>query len=258
LKSNSPYITQYSLSVVSHGQADLISNLFSDLLKLKFDQSYEILLTINTNENIEFLSAFAALPIRVIRNKKPKGFGANHNAAFKKSSGNLFLVLNPDIRIKDFDFARLSEFFNNTLVAGAAAPLVFSSNDALEDSVRFMPTNFILLKRLLMKLKGSRIPPDYIPSAAAIEVDWAAGMFIVFRRDIFELVQGFDEKFFMYCEDTDICRRIVKAGWKIYWLSNLQVFHDAQRHSSKNIKYLLWHIASLIRLLYPYLFKGRS
>lgn len=232
-----------SLSVVSHGQAALIKFLLADLAQLAI-HDFEVIVTINLAEN-ESVYEGHPFPVRIIRNHAPKGFGANHNTAFTQSSGRFFAIVNPDIRIKSLDLAKLVYQFENKKV-GALAPVILSVKGEVEDSARRFPTFMKLFRRSLL---GKR-EPDYRRAISPIEVDWVAGMFVIFRPEAFKALGGFDDKrFFMYFEDVDICARLWRSGWTVLLDSQANVIHDAQRASHRNIKHMRWHVTSAIRYL---------
>src|SRR5690606_14674162 len=86
-------------------------------------------------------------------------------------------------------------------------------------------------------------------SSIPIPVDWAAGMFMLFRAEAFEAIGGFDEGFHLYYEDVDICTRLWIAGWKVMLHPGVQVVHDAQRTSHRNFRYMRWHVSRKARYL---------
>jgi hypothetical protein len=233
---------RFSVSIVSHCSGALLPALLTDLRRTLPNES-ELLLTFNVPEDESFLGAFGDLPIRILRNDKPKGFGANHNQAFAASRGAYFLIVNPDVRLSASPFHSLMQPFVTSCV-GACAPRVMSLAGAVEDSVRRYPTVLRLVKRVLM---GSR-NIDY-KTELATPVDWAAGMFVMFRREAFEAVGGFDERYFMYFEDVDLCRRLQQAGWVIIYHPGTSIIHDARRASHRQADHLRWHIRSAIRYL---------
>src|SRR5690348_1087353 len=91
-----------TLSVVSHGQGALVRRLLDDLAQVE-GWRLEVVLTINIPEDEGFLAGFRAAPLTVLRNATPKGFGANHNAAFRAAAGDVLIVANPDLRLPAFD-----------------------------------------------------------------------------------------------------------------------------------------------------------
>lgn len=237
-----------TFSIVSHGQGHLIENFLNDLTNIRL-LSYEIILTINIKENEKFLDKYSELPIKIIRNNKIKGFGENHNSAFKLSSGQFFVIVNPDIRINNPDFKSIIDFMQKDTTIGACGPLVQSSDGEIQDSARFFPTISLLLNRIFRIFFGLRNSSDYQIINNPIKVDWLAGMFIFFKREVFSSVGGFDERYFMYYEDADICWRIKKGGWSVYLYPEITVIHDAQRTSWKKFKFFRWHLRSIIRIL---------
>ena len=232
------------LSVVSHSQGRLIRPLLGDLMALR-DRITEIVITLNIPEDEAFLAEFQdRLPLRVLRNAQPKGFGANHNAAFANSTVPFFVVVNPDIRLRNFALDALLDAAARP-GAGVAAPVIYASDGQLQDSARRFPTVTGLLRRKL----GGPNGPDYVIGHKPLDVDWIAGMFMVFRREVFASVNGFDDRYFMYFEDVDLCHRLHRAGLRVTLLPQARVVHDAQRASRRQLKYFLWHLSSACRYL---------
>ncbi len=237
-----------TLSIVSHGQSALVADLLDDVLA-HADVRLEIVLTINIAEDERPLQPYIdALPVRVVRNAAPKGFGANHNAAFTLSTARHFAVVNPDIRARPLILGPLVETLGLPRV-GTCGPLVLSVDGRIEDSARRFPTVPRLAGRLFARLASRRPGPDYAWKATAVDVDWIAGMFMLFRREAYEAVGGFDERYFMYLEDTDICRRLWQAGWSVKLDPRASVVHDARRASRRSLTHLQWHLTSALRFL---------
>lgn len=233
---------KYSISVVSHESGHHLKKLLQDLLHLMPPDS-ELILTINTPEDTSYLDDVVRLPLTVIRNPNPLGFGANHNQAFSISSGSRFVIVNPDIRITSDLWDYLDEAFDSD--TGACAPTVLSPSGSIEDNVRRFPKVGNLLTRVIL---GER-RPDYSArdNATPVEVDWVAGMFVMFDSVSFRDVGGFDTSYFMYVEDVDICRRLGSMGKRILWVPRCSVVHDAQRASRKSWQHRLWHARSMAR-----------
>ncbi|MFZ3484843.1 glycosyltransferase [Sphingomonas sp. 3-13AW] len=231
-----------TLSIVSHGQGDLIRHLLGDLRRLNLS-GISVILTLNIPEDEGWLSEADDLPIRIIRNEQPLGFGANHNQAFACSTTDLFCVVNPDIRLPDDGLVRLSHYFADPRVA-ACAPLVVGSDGQVQDSARRFPNPVRLARRVLLRQREA----DYAPDAGT-DVDWVAGMLVLFRREAFAQVRGFDERYFMYLEDADICRRLRSVGWRTFYQPSVVVVHDARRNSHRSLRHLRWHMRSMIRFL---------
>lgn len=233
----------FSLSIVSHGQFNLVRSLIEDLIKLHPD-CIEVIVTLNTPEDYSSFES-SPFPIRFIHNDAPKGFGANHNFAFKQALGRYFVVVNPDIRLIQWDSEELLRSMQNPEV-GVVGPIVVNHSGDIEDSVRLFPTFTRLLRRRFFKHRS----PDYHWGSEPFSVDWVAGMFMVFNMDAYHQVNGFDEKrFFMYLEDADVCRRLWEGGWAVLANPRIKVIHSAQRASRRNLKHFRWHLVSAMRYL---------
>jgi GT2 family glycosyltransferase len=233
------------LSVVSHGHGEMVSRLVEHVLN--FPEVKKVILTLNIPENLPKISDSR---IEVITNKIPKGFGANHNHAFKKFKSTAFCVLNPDIIFYNNPFPSLIDALKDESI-GVVAPLVVQPNLSIEDSMRLFLTPINILRRIVgldlgsyqLRHQGSDLSPD-----------WVAGMFMLFKSDIYSRVNGFDERYFMYCEDADICTRIWKSGYKVIGRPSAYVCHDARRASRKKLNHFYWHLASIFRYFYTHFF----
>ena len=230
-----------SISVVSHRQASLVAQLLQDLAGLA-PAGIEVILTVNVPEPLDLSSHVYPFDVKVIRNNHVKGFGANHNAAFALANGRFFAVLNPDIRLIDDPFAALCEAAAESGI-GVAAPQVLSTAGTTEDSARRFPTPTMLARKLLI---GSH-RQDYPIAGARIMPDWVAGMFMLFRRESFEAVRGFDQRYFLYYEDVDLCWRLRRAGLAAVVVTAARVVHDARRDSHRKLGYLRHHVSGMTR-----------
>lgn len=233
-----------SISVVSHGQMALILNLMQDLQIFCSDRPFSLILTLNIPEDIEFDPRNYSYPIQVIKNTSPKGFGFNHNQAFNSTEDRYFCVVNPDIRLTNCPLSALIGCLRDKSI-GVVAPVVLGPSGDLEDSARQFPT----LQKILVKQFNRKHIPDYALQGDLVDVDWVAGMFMVFDRAVFHRIGGFNERYFLYYEDVDLCARLQLAGLRVAVKPDVRVVHHAQRSSHRSFKYLRWHVRSLLRFL---------
>lgn len=232
-----------TVSIVSHGQAYMLDHLLESLID--FPEVDKIIVTLNIPE---ILRCSESSKLVIVENTSPKGFGANHNAAFRHST-DYFCVLNPDIEIRHNPFPKLMEILEKPDI-GIVAPLVVSDSGEIEDSGREFFSPYSLLKRQIVKLlKGKK---SLGLEDISTDPDWVAGMFMVFRNNVFEEVEGFDNGFHLYCEDVDICARTCLHGYHIRLCKEVAVVHRAQRKSHSSLKYFFWHCSSLVRLFIKY------
>jgi GT2 family glycosyltransferase len=232
-----------TLSVVSHGQNALVNQLLGDIRKFCADR-VALVLTENIPDATPLATSGLGCPVERIANNGIKGFGANHNAAFARCRTPYFCVVNPDIRLPVDPFPVLAAALGNEQI-GVVGPLVRSPAGSVEDSARRFPTVVSLLKKIFVE----RRQPDYPVDCGPQEVDWVAGMFMLFRSDAYRAMGGFDEAYFLYYEDVDLCRRLHAAGRTVHYVPAAEVVHDAQRASRRNPQLALHHLSSALRFL---------
>jgi GT2 family glycosyltransferase len=233
-----------SISVVSHGQIGLIKNLLADIAA-HVQTPIEVILTMNLPEALPFDPAHFAFPLHILENPAPRGFAANQNAAFRTSRGGFFCVLNPDIRIDRDPFPDLLKCLQEP-AAGLAAPLIRNPAGAVEDSARRFPTPLSILQKALFRRTGV----EYPIGEESIHPDWVAGMFMVFPREVFAGLGGFDESYFLYYEDVNLCARLMLAGRRVVLCTSAFAIHDARRQSQRSLRYMRWHLASMARYFF--------
>ena len=231
-----------SVSIVSHGQCELVNALLGDLQKQCNATDIEVLLTLNIPEDLPPLLANSGLRVKLIRNRAPLGFGANHNRALAQAEGDFFCVLNPDVHLDSPVFDVLMSSLQNPSL-GVAAPLVVNRQGLIEDSARRFPTPL----KILCKAAGGCRGGDYVVGIQPVYPDWVGGMFMLFRREVYLDMGGFDERYFLYYEDVDLCARIWLKGLSVALIPQVKVMHDARRTSHKSANYLKMHIRSMLR-----------
>lgn len=172
-------------------------------------------------------------PINLIRNPANEGFARACNQGIAASNGDCVVLINPDTLVERNFFESLEAFFRSNPEAGILGPRVVDSRGDLQLSAR-RDLNFVsgllgrtsFLTRLFPK---SAVVKSMFPATDALdgpaEVDWVSGACMAVRRRIFEQISALDERFFMYFEDADLCRRSRKAGWPVYYLPQVEVLH---------------------------------
>ena len=237
-----------TVSIVSHGQASLTNNLLSHLVLFRKDIESVIVIK-NIPEDESFDQYKNKLPLVVISNKTVLGYGANNNQAFKLCKTRFFCVMNPDISLIEnpFPILKANCLDGNTAVT---APIILDKNYNVENSARYFPT----LRSFLTKFRqgNDQYPID---NKKIVYPDWIAGMFMFFNADAYQNLNGFDESFFLYYEDVDICARASKLGYKIKLCTEVKAIHDSRRSSRKEFKFLKWHADSLFRYFLKHQFR---
>src|SRR5688572_20510107 len=200
------------VSVVSHGHGGLIRDLLRDLAQAS-GVKLEVTVTLNVAEPLGLDRGESPYPLTIVENASPRGFGANHNAAFarREAGDGFFCVANPDVRLEPWVLARLVETLAAHPSAAVVAPRVRDQAGRVQNSARRLPTPGRLLRRALKTLPRL----DYAPGTGWRQADWVAGMFMVFPSRTFAELGGFDERYFLYYEDVDLCCRARLAGYDV-------------------------------------------
>ena len=237
------------ISIVSHGQLELVNNLLSDLVLCDLEQC-TIIVRSNIAENLEISAQ--NLDCTHVKNLHPAGFSCNHNRNFEMKKSQYFAVLNPDLKIIDPKiFQKLIAIMEDN-IKSLVCPRVVDSNGHLEDTARNFPKFFVLLSRLY-SIKTKK--PCHDASIKVKKVDWCAGMFHLYPSSLYLEMKGFDEKYFLYCEDVDMGLRLKRKDFTTLVCENILVQHDARRDSHKSVKYLFYHVRSYLRLYRKLYFK---
>ncbi len=230
-----------SISIVSHQQGALVAALLPDIAA-HCAMPLEVILTLNKPETLSFDVASFPFPVRVVNNTVVKGFGANHNAAFSLAGGTHFCVLNPDIRFAQDPLTVLIALLTDKTI-GVAGPLIVNPAGGVEDSARKFPTPASIIRKILSGPSG----PEYALGREPLYPDWIAGMFMLFRSDVFRAAGGFDEGYFLYYEDVDLCWRLHRKQLRAVLSTTVRATHAARRTSHRNLHYLFWHGKSMLR-----------
>lgn len=189
---------------------------------------------------------------RLIQNSQKQGFAKNNNDGAKLATGNYILILNPDIVLTSGAIDQLYNYLKEDALIGIVAPQLLNADLSTQYSARKFMTLQVLLIRMLTRGKDrvyNKSVQQYLMCDLSykepIEVDWCMGAALLFEKRFYQELEGFDERFFLYVEDTDICHRCWKAGRKVVYLPTSKMIHMHQR-SSKNLNKRTWmHLTSL-------------
>ena len=190
----------------------------------------EILVVDNDTETVPELPA----DVYLIRSGENLGLTKAWNRAIPKTAGELVVLLNPDTVLEEDFFDRVEAFFDGEPSAGVAGPRILDADGELQLSAR-KEIGFLsgllgrtsLLTHLYPKspLVRNQFPALGAPSLPTV-VDWVSGACMVVRRETLEGISPLDERFFLYFEDTDLCRRARENGWRIFYLPEVEVLHQ--------------------------------
>lgn len=223
-----------AVSVVSHGHRELVIRLLGQL-SVGATSIAELVLTHNLPA-APVPTPPGGWPFRFVEifNQTPAGFGANHNHALAQCSAEFFCVLNPDIELKDAHIWQQLLRRGREPRVGCAYPILLNADGSRQENEREAVSPLALINRHVLKRPQLR-------------VDWVSAAFWLVRATAWRQVGGFDERYFMYCEDTDFCLRLQLAGWRLA-RAEVCAAHDASWGSRQIGAHLFWHLRSMMRL----------
>ncbi len=223
-----------SIIIVNYNVKVFLQNLLDSIQKASSGIQTEVIIVDNASDDgsIEFLREKYP-QIKLIVNKTNLGFGKANNIGLKEAKGKYILLINPDAIVAEDTFSKMIEFFNQTPDAGLAGCKILNPDGTLQlPCRRSFPgpwtsfTKVTGLSTLFPKSKiFARYNLTYLDENQTYEVDAISGSFMMMRKEVYDKVGGFDEQFFMYGEDLDLCYRIQKAGHKVYYVHSTQIIH---------------------------------
>ncbi|GAM63351.1 A-D-glcNAc-diphosphoryl polyprenol [Vibrio ishigakensis] len=246
------------IGVVSHGHGNIIKE-----LNIVNDLSFSHTVVVKSNKKDPCLNEYLEKGSSIlIDSNYGKGFGSNNNEIFdycvnvlNMKDDDHFLVLNPDVSItKDQLDSLLQLLISNNISLGTIDLYNDFEFTIRDNSVRKFPKLIDFISSFVLGINNTIIDRTEISSkeiGKAHKFDWAAGSFLVFTASHYKQLRGFDEDYFMYCEDIDICLRSKNLGEGLHYLPDVRAVH-LSANASRNIfsKNFLWHIKSIVRYLY--------
>lgn len=186
----------------------------------------EIIIVDNNSENKPKLSK-----AKIILKDKNLGFAKAVNIGLKNSSGEFILLLNPDTKITSNDINKLINFYKGHDDCGIVAPKLIGKNNIVQKSVRKFPTVIGAFKEYILKQKGEY--DFYLPAGKQVcQVDVVVGACMLIKKDLLEKIGGLSEKYFLYYEDIDLCKRVKQKGFNVYFFPESIIYHEVGVSSS--------------------------
>ncbi len=223
-----------SIIIVNYNVKEFLQNLLHSIEKASLKISKEIIVIDNASDDgsVELIrEKFSS--IKLIQNKINLGFGRANNQGLVIAQGKYILFINPDCIVSENTLDNMISFFEDHPECGLAGCKILNSDGSLQLACRRgFPgpwtsfTKVTGLSNLFPKSKiFARYNLTYMDEDQTYEVDAVSGSFMIIRKEVYEKVGGFDEQFFMYGEDLDLCYRVQKAGYKVFYVHTTQVIH---------------------------------
>jgi len=215
-----------SVIVVNYNTKELLKRCVESV-KSTFSEAEIIVVDNASNDGSDEI--IKSLPVKALLLKENLGFSKANNLGLKEATGDAILFLNPDTVVKEGTLKRCLDFLENNPEAGAVGCKVVLQSGGMDKACkRKFPTP---LSAFCTIFKISKIFPrmgynlTYLDDNGVYEVDCLVGAFMMCSGEAIKKTRGFDEDFFMYGEDIDLCLRIKKAGLKIWYLGDCGIVH---------------------------------
>jgi GT2 family glycosyltransferase len=224
-------VTDLTVSIVNTNGRDLLLACLESLQRgIDGDVSVEIVVLDNASEDGSADEVRRRFPtVRLIEQGFRAGFPANHNTVIRATSGRYVLVLNEDVASDDWGFARLIAVLDGNPGVGALGPkLVYPDGRQQASAWRFPSPLVSVLGIPTAGQVGIRQSDGDEPRS----VDWVMGAAILLRRSALEEIGLFDESFFIYFEEVDLCLRLRRGGWEIRYFPSMTVVHHESQFSA--------------------------
>lgn len=224
----------FSIVIVNYKSEHILNRCLASIYKkLGEKNNFEIIIVNNDIKERLGLIQEAFPETKILNMDKNYGFGAGNNIGAKIAQGEFILFLNPDTEIISDNIADVFSLFSRDSEIGIIGGGLVNFQDKIQEWSAGFETNLIeLVKNKLGFSKSKKI----WQSEKNQLVDWVSGAVFFIKKEIFEKVGGFDEDFFMYFEDMDLCKRVRNAGKKILFYPAFCVKHKSGESYSQEEK----------------------
>lgn len=253
--------TDLAVIVVDHEAGEDVLRCLSSVFESAGDISLEAVLVDNRSLDGSPEAVAAAFPeVRVIRNDSNRGFAAAANQGILASRSEFVLLINPDAEIAAGTLEAFLKVARDHPQAGAIGALTRNPDGTVYPSARLVPGLGLGLAHTVLAPFWRENPWSRRYRMAEWDhrterrVDWVSGSSMLLRRAALDGIGLFDERFFMYAEDMDLCTRLWEAGWEVWFSPQLEITHIGGTASAGRRRITLAHSRSI----YTYFVKHQS
>jgi hypothetical protein len=223
-----------SIIIVNYNVKEFLQNLLHSIEKASTKFLKEIIVIDNASDDGSIEIFKEKFPVvKLVENKVNVGFGKANNQGLAIAKGKYILFINPDCIVSEDTFDTMISFFESHPDCGLAGCKILNADGTLQLACRrSFPgpwTSFTKVTGLSTLFPKSRIFArynlTYLDENKTYEVDAVSGSFMMIKKDVYEKTGGFDEQFFMYGEDLDLCYRVQNKGYKVFYVHNTQIIH---------------------------------
>jgi GT2 family glycosyltransferase len=210
--------------------------------------SYDVWVVDNASEDGSAAMVTSKFPqVYLIKNTENLGFSKANNQAIARADSRYVFLLNSDAAIHAGALDALAAYADTHTAAGILGPKVLNPDGTLQYSCRRFPSlgaGFFRNTYLGRLFPNNSFARDYLMTnfdhATDTSVDWVSGCAMLIRRETIGKIGALDERFYMYCEDVDICQRVWDSGQEVVYVPEAVVTHTIGRSSDKNADRMIW------------------
>lgn len=232
-----------SVLIVSWNTRELVAQCLDSLAAHPASTPFEILVVDNASTDGTAAMIRERFPaVGLVANRSNAGFAAANNQAIAKSRGRHLLLLNPDTEVRAHALDTMLAFMSSHPQAGAVGARLLNPDRSLQHSCSRVPTLGRELRRLFHLDRAEREEMVAWPLDEARPVEVLLGACLLLRREALDEVGLLDERYFMYTEEVDLCFRLARAEWALYWLPQAEVVHYGGQSTQQVAGEMLLHL----------------
>lgn len=222
-----------SIIIINYNVKNLLNDCINSLYESLKGIRFEIIVIDNasTDDSVEMLYMHHP-QIKTIVNTQNIGFGAANNQGLAEASGDFILLLNPDTIIFPDTIAKTLKFCQEHPEVGIVGCKILNPDKTLQPSCNYFPNlldyiweTFFVDKLFPRNKLIGRFHMSYFNHDVIAEVDCVKGAFMMVKKQVIAEIKGFDEDFFIYSEEMDLCYRAKQKGWKIFFYPDAEIIH---------------------------------
>ncbi len=254
LQTFGPSDVTLSVIVVNWNTRDLLSDCLRSVYDTVHDLTFEVFVVDNASTDGSAAMVREQFPeVRLIENAENVGFARANNQAITQATGAYLLLLNPDAVVEPGAMAQLVGFLQARPDYGIAGAQLLNADGTEQDSWGRFPglrTELPLLSRLYRQPQRRTVATKAPPSIDYLDVPWASGACLLLSRAVIAEIGAFDEAFWLYTEETDLCRRAREAGYRVALVTSARVWHFRRAASRQRmVVSMLWFYQSRVRFV---------
>lgn len=258
---------QISIITINYGGSPQVKKLWTSLKTHAAELDYEFIVVDNASPNHDAAvleTLFKNTPVHLIKLKKNLGFGGGYSEGIKFARGKYLAIINPDIQITPHCLEILIQQLSEKEV-GLVAPKLLNPDQSPQQNARHFPTPWVMFgRRLSSHFHWAYDSEDtWYKSKTPQAVDWVQGSFMCLKKEVFtDQLKGFDSRFFLFLEDTDLCRRLWQQKLRVLLIPPATAIHSEHRLSGGSFwqacrKKTFWiHLHSALKYFWKY--KGKK